>query len=117
MCRSTCFRPNGLTSTGIGILWPRRSTRLSAVMTATRRPGGIDDDLLAEQGPAPSLDHPELRVDLVGAVEVQVERLDLVELAKRDPDRSGELRGRRARRDADEPERLLARRARRVGGP
>ena len=52
---------------------PRRSTRLSAVMHRHATSGHAGDDLLAEQGPAPALDHAELGVDLVGAVEVDVE--------------------------------------------
>ncbi len=105
-------RPNGLTSTGTGIVAPSRSTRLSAVMTVTRRRAARRDDLLAEQGPAPALDHPELRVDLVGAVEVEVERLDVVELAQRDPERRGQLGGRDAGGDADEARAPRRRRAR-----
>ena len=50
----------------------------------TRRTRPPRDNLLTEQGPSPALDHPVLRVDLVGAVDVNVERLDLVEVAERD---------------------------------
>ena len=43
--------------------------------------GGERDDLLAEQGAAAPLDHTKLGVDLVGAVEIDVELGDGVELA------------------------------------
>ena len=37
------------------------------------------DDFLAHQRPAQSLDHVELRIDFIGAVEVGVQPFDLVQ--------------------------------------
>ena len=87
-----------LTSTGIGMPWPRRSTRFSAVMQRHAASGRQGDDLLAEQCPSPALDHPELRIDLVGTVQVDVEPFDLVEVAERDLQAAGQLGGLRAGR-------------------
>ncbi len=47
--------------------------------------GGGGDDLLADQGPAEPLDEVQLRIDLVGAVHVDVDRLDLIEAHQRNP--------------------------------
>ena len=45
---------------------------------------GGRDDLLAQQCASAALDHPELAVDLVGTVEIDVEGGDVVQLVDRD---------------------------------
>ncbi len=46
--------------------------------------GGAGDDLLAQQGTTSALDHLELGIDLVGSVEVDIERGHVVEFAEGD---------------------------------
>ncbi len=44
--------------------------------------GGAGDDLLAQQGATSAFDHLELGIDLIGSVEVDIERGDVVEFAE-----------------------------------
>ena len=70
-------------------------------------PGGhACHDLLAEQGASPALDHPELGVDLIGTVEVEVQAGHVVELPERDAQVASQLGRRDAGRDADDLQRL-----------
>ena len=115
--RSTWRRPNGLTSTGIGIFVAEPLDALLGRDDGDAAPGGVGDDLLAQQGPAPPLDHPEGAVDLIGAVEVEVERVDLVEVAEGNAERTGEGRCRLAGGDADELEPFASQPACRAAGP
>ena len=73
-------------------LKPSRSTCLFSPTMKTRRRAAAGDDLLAEQAPPAPLDHPEGVVDLVGAVEVEVERVDGIEVDQRRSRTSGRAR-------------------------
>ncbi len=52
-------------------------------------PGGGHHDLLTEQGRSPPLDHPELGIDLVGPIQIEVEERDFIELRSRNPEGVG----------------------------
>ena len=43
-------------------------------------PGRRGDDFLSQQGPTAAFDHLKLRIDFVGAVEVDIQCVDVVEL-------------------------------------
>ena len=100
--RSVCFRPIGLTSTGIGNGCAQPVDPLVGGDHRDAVVGGAGHDLLAEQGASPPLDHPELGVDLVGTIEVDVQRVDVVQLAEGDVQAAGELGGRQAGRNRDD---------------
>ena len=97
MARSTARRvastPNGTTSIGSG-KGAERLHQLGFVgdhQHPFRRRSG--DDLLAQQRAAAALDQAELRVDLVGAVDIEVELGLVVECHQRDAELARELGG------------------------
>ena len=69
--------------------------------------GDAGDDLLAEQRAPPPLDHPKLGVDLVGAVDVEIERRDVVDVPERHAHLASQFGGRLAGRHGDEFEMLV----------
>ena len=74
--------PNGTISTGSGKA-PSRATRLEASAMTIMRPRRGGDDLFAQQRAAAALDEAQLRVDLVGAVDGQVELRRLLQRRQR----------------------------------
>jgi len=66
------------------------------------------DDLLAQQRAAAALDEGEVGVDLVGAVDDEVERADRIERLGGEAERGGEGGGCLGGRDAAEPQPLVA---------
>jgi hypothetical protein len=66
------------------------------------------DDLLAEERTASALDHVEARVDLVRAIDRQVDRVDVLERREGDPERARLLFRIERRRHAADGESLLA---------
>ena len=96
---SVAFRPNRLTSIGSGKR-PSVSTSLVSSAITIMRGRRRRDDLFAQQRPAAALDQGELRIDLVGAVDGEVEFRHFVERGERHAEfaakRCGALRRRHA---------------------
>ena len=106
MRRSVCSRPNVLTSTGIGMPRPRRSTRFSAVISVTRWAEAAAT--IFSRSKAPPL---PLIMRNCGSISSAPSRLrsrplDLVQIAQRDLQAAGQLGGRRAGRHADDRQSL-----------
>ena len=93
------IRPNRTTSTGSGNR-PSDADQLAVVDYHHHPVGCSRDDLLPQERPAATLDHAELAVDLVGAVDREIELRRLVERSERDIEPLGlgarGLRGRHA---------------------
>ena len=70
--------------------------------------GGTRDDLLARVGSAAALHEPPGRIDLIGAVDRDVEPVEAVERLHRDAEPAGGLLGRGRGGDAAQPEPLRA---------
>ena len=99
MARWVAARPNGMTSTGSGKR-PSTSTHFEFVGDhdhAIRRRG---DDLFAQQRAAAALDDIERRIDFIGAIDGQIEPVDVVERGQLDAASyrvgAGRFRGRHA---------------------
>ena len=104
--RSVCFSPTWLTSTGIGAFTPEPIDALilgdhGYPPARPRRPRSSR----GARAP-PALDHPELGVDLIGTVEVQVQPGHVVELPERDAQVACQFGRRDAGRDPDDPQGL-----------
>ena len=92
--RSATGSANGITSTGSGARSPSRATSFVSSATTTIRRAADATDLLAQVRAAQPLDQVEVRVDLVGAVDHDVELGDVVERQERDPQLAAARRGR-----------------------